>query len=89
MPILSELQTEPVTLRHLEEKERLLDRLAKSHGSFDVHHPRWRLLQTLWSFAKYRDFSKSEVQRWRDLYESTSKQQKEVSKQLSVPSVPT
>lgn len=80
VPIIGEVQTEPTTLRHLEEKERLLDRLDKSRGTYNVHHPRWRLLRTLWSFSKYRDFSKADVQRWRDMYKSTSKQQKDVSK---------
>ena len=69
---------EATTPRHTEEKERLLNRLDKSHGNYNVHHPRWRLLKTLWGFSKYRDFSKSEVKRWRDLYKNTSKQQKKV-----------
>lgn len=76
--------TEPTTLRHTEEKERLLKRLDKSHGNYNIHHPRWRLLKTLWSFSKYRDFSKSEVKRWRDLYKNTSKQQRKVRTRLLI-----
>ena len=76
---LGEAGVEPTTLRHIEEKERGLARLDKSHGNYNVHHPRWRLMKTLWSFSKYRDFSKAEVKRWRDMYKHTSKQQKKVS----------
>ncbi len=76
---MGEVQTEPVTLRHLKEKERLLGRLAKSHGSYDINHPRFRLLKALWGFSKYREFSRSEVKRWRDMYKHVSNQQKAVS----------
>ncbi|RYP82279.1 hypothetical protein DL770_005617 [Monosporascus sp. CRB-9-2] len=74
--ILGIVRTEPSTLRHREEKERLLGRLDKKSGNWNLHHPRWRLLKTLWGFSKYRDFSYAEVNRWRDMYKKVTKQQK-------------
>ncbi|RYP42099.1 hypothetical protein DL767_000464 [Monosporascus sp. MG133] len=74
--VLGIVGTEPSTLRHREEKERLLGRLSKKSGNWNLHHPRWRLLKTLWGFSKYRDFSYAEVNRWRDMYKKVTKQQK-------------
>ncbi|RYP51010.1 hypothetical protein DL768_003594 [Monosporascus sp. mg162] len=76
--ILGIVGTEPSTLRHREEKERLLERLGKKNGNWNLHHPRWRLLKTLWGFSKYRDFSYAEVNRWRDMYKKVTKQQKAI-----------
>ncbi|KAL7626452.1 hypothetical protein AAE478_003224 [Parahypoxylon ruwenzoriense] len=67
---------EPDTQRHREEKEQLLKRLNKSHGTYNVHHPRWRLLKTIYSFRRYRDTHKAEVKRWRNLHKQVSNKQR-------------
>jgi hypothetical protein len=78
LPAVVSVATEPSTPRHVQEKQQLLLRLEKSSGTYNMHHARSRLLKALWSFRKYRDSSKAEVNRWRDMYKKITKQQKAV-----------
>ncbi|KAL1874944.1 hypothetical protein VTK73DRAFT_10313 [Phialemonium thermophilum] len=60
------------------EKARLLERMKKTVGKYDEHHPRHRLLQALHGFRRYRETHMAEVQRLRGLYKHVSKKQKQV-----------
>ncbi|PGH11944.1 hypothetical protein AJ80_06909 [Polytolypa hystricis UAMH7299] len=64
--------------RHIEEKVQLLTRLQKSSGTYDVHHPRHRLLTALHGFYRYKQRSDDELKRVRDLYGKVTKRQKQV-----------
>lgn len=64
--------------RHEEEYARLMQRLDRSNGKWDTSHPRYRLLNALYSYAKYKGRSLAEVKRWRDLYQHVPKRQRSV-----------
>ncbi|KAH6854534.1 N2227-like protein-domain-containing protein [Chaetomium sp. MPI-CAGE-AT-0009] len=64
------------TQRHLEEKEKLLTRLSKSHGTWNEHHARHRLLEALRGFSAYADTQQAELNRLKGLYSHVPKKQK-------------
>jgi carnosine N-methyltransferase len=66
------------TSRHRREKLQLLKRMDKKSGRWGTSHPRYRLLEALWAYTKYRESHKAELDRWRSLYKSVGKQQKKV-----------
>ncbi|TPX07582.1 uncharacterized protein E0L32_010681 [Thyridium curvatum] len=61
--------------RHLDEKARLLERMSRKHGKFDEHHPRNRLLDALYSFSRYAELNRADLDRWRDHYRYVSRRQ--------------
>ena len=63
---------------HRDEKNRLLARLDKSSGSWNKHHPRYRLLQALHGFRRYKERNLAELDRWRGLYKHVSSAHKKV-----------
>ncbi|KAK8084465.1 hypothetical protein PG997_005736 [Apiospora hydei] len=69
---------EGCSLRHKEEKERLLERIDQNRGAWNENHPRWRLLKAIDGFRSYRDANKAEVDRWRDAYRHVGKGQKKL-----------
>ncbi|KAK7942463.1 carnosine N-methyltransferase [Apiospora aurea] len=69
---------EGCSLRHKEEKERLLARIDPNRGAWNENHPRWRLLKAIDGFRSYRDANKAEVDRWRDAYRHVGKGQKKL-----------
>jgi hypothetical protein len=66
------------TSRHRREKLQLLKRMDKKSGRWGTSHPRYRLLEALWAYTRYRESHKAELDRWRSLYKSVGKQQKKV-----------
>ncbi|KAI6380802.1 hypothetical protein MCOR25_001477 [Pyricularia grisea] len=64
--------------RHRAEKEQLLLRMDKSHGSWDTNHPRARLLDALAAYSRYGELTKAEFKRWRDLYRNVPQKQKNI-----------
>jgi hypothetical protein len=60
------------------EKVHLMRRIARNHGKWGPSHPRYRLLEALFGFVKYRDRNMAEVDRWRKMYKRVSKKQKHV-----------
>lgn len=66
------------TSRHRQEKAHLLKRMAKKSGKWTTTHPRYRLLEALFAYSKYRERNMAELDRWRTLYQSVSKKQKKV-----------
>jgi hypothetical protein len=68
----------PDTERHLQEKEQLLQRLEKKHGTWNEHHARHRLLEALRGFSAYAETQKAELHRLKGLYSHVSKKQKKV-----------
>jgi carnosine N-methyltransferase len=64
--------------RHRREKLQLLKRMDKKSGRWGTSHPRYRLLEALWAYTKYRESHMAELDRWRSLYKSVGKQQKKV-----------
>jgi carnosine N-methyltransferase len=70
--------------RHRQEKAHLLKRMDKNSGKWRTSHPRYRLLEALWAYTRYRERHMAELDRWRSLYKSVSKKQKKVgSKRVS------
>jgi hypothetical protein len=67
------------TQRHLDEKKRLLEKMDKKHGTWNEHHPRYRLLEALRGFAAYAESQQAELDRLKGLYSYTSRKQKAVS----------
>ncbi|KAF2123908.1 N2227-domain-containing protein [Dothidotthia symphoricarpi CBS 119687] len=63
--------------RHRQEKAHLMERMKRRHGKWDANHPRRRLLEALFGFAKYRERNMAERNRWRGLYKNIGKKQKQ------------
>jgi len=66
--------------RHRREKLQLLKRMDKKSGKWGTSHPRYRLLEALWAYTRYRERHMAELDRWRSLYKSVSKKQKKVGR---------
>jgi hypothetical protein len=66
--------------RHRREKLQLLKRMDKKSGKWGTSHPRYRLLEALWAYSKYRERHMAELDRWRSLYKSVNKKQKQVGR---------
>ncbi|KAL2131936.1 hypothetical protein VTI74DRAFT_4418 [Chaetomium olivicolor] len=66
----------PDTTRHLREKQRLLQRMDRSHGTWNEHHPRHRLLEAFRGFSAYAEAQNAELGRLKTLYSHTSRKQK-------------
>jgi hypothetical protein len=73
-----------VSARHRQERAHLLKRLDRKHGKWTSSHPRYRLLEALYGFSKYRDTNMAELNRVRGLYKNVSKSQKKVSDDWSL-----
>lgn len=65
--------------RHHQEKGQLWKRMDRKYGKWGTSHPRYRLLEALFGFTKYRELNMAELDRWRGLYENIGKKQKRVS----------
>jgi hypothetical protein len=66
--------------RYRQEKTHLMKRMNRKHGKWGPTHPRYRLLEALFSYSKYRDSNMAELDRWRGLYKNVGKQQKKGSR---------
>jgi hypothetical protein len=64
--------------RHRQEKAHLMKRMSRKHGTWNTVHPRYRLLEALYGFSKYRERNLAELNRWRSMYSNVSKAQKKV-----------
>jgi hypothetical protein len=60
------------------EKVHLMKRMGRNQGKWSSSHPRYRLLDALHGFVKYRERNMADVDRWRKMYKSVSKKQKHV-----------
>ncbi|OAL44678.1 N2227-domain-containing protein [Pyrenochaeta sp. DS3sAY3a] len=69
----NDLQDSP---RHRQEKAHLMKRMDSKHGKWSSTHPRYRLLEALFGFTKYRERNMAELDRWRKLYKNVGKKQK-------------
>ena len=65
--------------RHRQEKAHLMKRMDRKTGKWDWIHPRYRLLEALYGFTKYRERNMAELERWRSMYRNVGKAQKKVS----------
>jgi hypothetical protein len=65
--------------RHRQEKAHLLKRMARKSGKWGTSHPRYRLLEALWGYSRYKKRNMAELDRWRNLYKRVGKKQKQVS----------
>lgn len=68
----------PESPRHRQEKAHLIKRMDRKHGKWGSSHPRYRLLEALFSFNKYKERNLAELDRWRGLYKNVGKSQKKV-----------
>jgi hypothetical protein len=65
--------------RHQKEEAHLMKRMNRKNGKWNSSHPRYRLLEALFSYSKYRDTNMAELDRWRSLYRNVGKKQKKAS----------
>jgi hypothetical protein len=65
--------------RHRQEKVHLLKRMDRKSGKWGTSHPRYRLLEALWGYSRYRGRNMADLDKWRTLYKSVGKKQKKVS----------
>jgi hypothetical protein len=70
--------------RHRQEKAHLLKRMARKHGKWNPSHPRYRLLDALYGYSRYRDQNMAELDRWRGLYKAVGKKQRKVNTSASI-----
>jgi hypothetical protein len=64
------------------EHARLLQRLERSVGRWNDKHPRWRLLEALDGFDRYRHIVGEEIGRFEALYSHVPHEQKQVRFQM-------
>ncbi|KAH7381214.1 N2227-like protein-domain-containing protein [Phaeosphaeria sp. MPI-PUGE-AT-0046c] len=62
--------------RHRQERAHLVKRMDRKHGKWTSSHPRYRLLESLYGYSKYRDTNMAELDRVRGLYKNVGKAQK-------------
>jgi SAM-dependent methyltransferase len=62
----------------LAEYTRLLHRIERSAGKWNDRHPRWRLLEALDGFDRYRQIVGEEINRFEALYSHVPQEQKQV-----------
>ena len=55
-----------------------MKRMSRKHGTWNTMHPRYRLLEALYGFTKYRERNMAELSKWRSQYNNVSKAQKKV-----------
>lgn len=70
-------QTVP-SLHEEEERERLIQRIERAEGKWDGNHPRWRILEALHGFDRYRDVAGAEIARFEGLYKHVPQKHKKV-----------
>ncbi|KAI8931810.1 hypothetical protein NX059_011447 [Plenodomus lindquistii] len=68
---------EDSTARQRQERAHLMKRMDRKSGKWGSTHPRYRLLEALFGFSKYRERNMAEVDRWRSLYKNVGKKQKQ------------
>ncbi|KAH7161735.1 N2227-like protein-domain-containing protein [Dactylonectria macrodidyma] len=73
---VEQVSSAPTNPRHIQEKARLLETLARPKGTLPSNHPRHRLLDALHGFTKYQERQKAELDRLKGLYKRVSKAQK-------------
>jgi hypothetical protein len=61
-----------------EERQRLLQRIGRSSGRWDSNHPRWRLLEALHGFDRYRDVAGAESDCFEGLFQHVPAKHKKV-----------
>jgi hypothetical protein len=66
------------------EHTRLLRRAERSAGKWNDRHPRWRLLEALDGFDRYRQIVGEEINRFEALYSHVSPEQKQVRLEAQV-----
>ncbi len=71
---LADMDTE----RHVQEKKRLLQRMSRKHGSWNEHHPRYRLLEALRGFSSYAQRQQQELTRLQNLLGHVSHKQRRI-----------
>jgi hypothetical protein len=69
----------PESPRQRQEKAHLMKRMNRKSGKWTPTHPRYRLLETLYSFSRYRERNLAELERWRDMYGNVKSKQRQVS----------
>ncbi|KAH9876594.1 hypothetical protein J1614_003725 [Plenodomus biglobosus] len=70
------------TARQRQEKAHLLKRMNRKSGKWGPSHPRYRLLEALFGFSKYRERNMADLDRWRSLYKNVGKKQKQTLEKI-------
>ena len=63
---------------HNDARDKLLSSIDRSVGDWTPSHPRYRLLDALHGFEKYYERQRAEVDRFKNLYKSVTRTQKNV-----------
>lgn len=73
------------TTRSAREEERghLLQHIHRSSGKWDSGHPRWKVLEALHGFDRYRAITGAEIDRFEGLYKHVPEKHKKVGVHLS------
>lgn len=64
--------------RYEDEHGRLLDRVGRNSAQWDNKHPRWKLLEALHGFDRYKDITVAEIDRFEGLYKHVPRNHKKV-----------
>lgn len=70
--------TSPGQPRQRQEKAHLMKRMNRKTGKWGTGHPRYRLLEALYGFSKYRERNLAELKRWKDMYGNVKSGQRQV-----------
>lgn len=76
------------TSRQRIEKAHLLKRMNRKSEKWGTSHPRYRLLESLFGFTKYRERNLAELDRWRGLYKNVGVGQMQVRCQQAFYTLP-
>lgn len=63
---------------HEEERARLLGRIDRGNSQWDDKHPRWKLLEALHGFDRYKEITTAEIDRFEGLYKHVPMHHKKV-----------
>lgn len=69
---------EALDKRQRVEHVHLIKRLDRQAGKWNANHPRYRLLEAMYSYVSYKDRNMAELDRWKNLYKNLSRKQKAV-----------
>ncbi|EHY57780.1 hypothetical protein HRR83_005309 [Exophiala dermatitidis] len=64
--------------REIQERERLLRKIARDDRAWDSKHPRWSILEALLGFHRYREITGAEIDRFDGLYKHVPKKHKKL-----------
>lgn len=71
-------QWQDADARREDERGRLFGRIDRDSAQWDSKHPRWKLLEALHGFHRYKDITIAEIDRFEGLYKHVPRNHKKV-----------